>query len=77
MGWVKRKIDEHVCNKPVWNKDIHVGDIWECDHCKSQYRVTGVRRGEWDQRDGWFGGNVDWVHHYDGARGVPMPHWRD
>jgi|EndMetStandDraft_7_1072992.scaffolds.fasta_scaffold482911_2 hypothetical protein len=49
MGWIKRKADEHTCQKPnVQASDVASGDIWECDHCGTQWRVHD------DQRDGKY-----------------------
>lgn len=78
MGWIKRKIDEHVCPKPKWNKDIAVGDIWQCDECKLQWRVVEVSRGQYDQRDNcWFGQKVEYTFHQPTAPGIPVTSWRD
>lgn len=58
MGWIKRKVDEHVCSKPRWNKDVREGDVWECDLCHAQYRVKKVKTWD-DQRDPGPYGSID------------------
>lgn len=61
MGWIKRKIDEHVCKKPDFHKDVATGDIWQCDECNLKYRVAQVHNQQFDQRENeWYGGSLDW-----------------
>lgn len=60
MGWEYRRVDQHACKKPVSARDIAVGDIWSCDECKARYRVTAVTLGQYDQRDGYYGGKIQW-----------------
>jgi hypothetical protein len=56
--WTKRKVDEHKCLKPSFNRDIQVGDEWACD-CGTVYVVTKVDRG-YDQRENEYYGRFTW-----------------
>lgn len=49
--WIKRKKDEHTCDKPKYDEDSTVasGDLWVCDICGSVWLVYSVWCG--DQRE--------------------------
>jgi len=72
MGWVYRDADQHKCAKPGYDGKVVVGDIWQCDTCKKKYKVTNVVKGQFDQRDGWYGGNITWKEVV-----IPYTDWRD
>lgn len=47
--WVKRDINVHRCAKPAYNSTIKRGDVWQCNTCYTQWRVTGTNSGsQWD-----------------------------
>ena len=39
--WIQRKADQHQCRTPRVDNDptVHPGDIWQCDHCGTHWRV--------------------------------------
>lgn len=61
MGWIRKT--EKPCNhpsRPVLPKhrnksnEYMIGDIWECDICKQQFKVEGTTDRKYDQREGMY-----------------------
>lgn len=52
MGWIVKQADVHKCEKPksAHNDGVRTGDVWQCDTCGRQWKVTV----ESDPRDSWF-----------------------
>jgi ribosomal protein L37AE/L43A len=55
MGWTHivpfDRCKEYGCTKPIPVKaERGVGSIWECDHCKTQWKITAW---DSDQRESW------------------------
>lgn len=48
MPWLYKEADQHKCAKPSFHPNAHVGDIWQCDGCRTCYVVRH------EQHDGYY-----------------------
>lgn len=49
LGWSR---EQHVCGMPRYVYFTpELGDIWECPHCHSSWKVTGFEATGWDSYD--------------------------
>jgi hypothetical protein len=62
--WVYRDKDIHRCPKPSYTQGVKTGDIWECNECHKQWKVTVNS----DQREGTW---LTWTEHHGSTGIVP------
>lgn len=65
--WLTQKSAEHVCNKPTDGTGVSVGDIWQCNGCKRQWKVLGLESGtSWNPTNPPY---IRWAAHDPDAYG--------